>query len=278
MGAAPNVRLNVPNRAENVLLVRQALSGLAESLGLDAVSLGDISTAVTEAANNVVLHAYEGGEGPLDVELESVEGGLDVLVGDRGCGIPPSVRTGESMSDGIGLPVIQALSDHVEFRDRRAGGTEVLMHFELGQSIHLAGESRLANGAGHEQLQTGPEEIMLGVAPTAVARNVVPRVLSTLAARAYFTTDRISDAQLLADTLVAGLQDAGDGRLLVAVNVAPRNLDLRIGPLLNGRAAELFAAERADGLGSIMERLSDGHSVAASGSRELLELRMAQRN
>ncbi len=278
MGAAPNVRLNVPNRAENVLLVRQALSGLAESVGLDAVTLGDISTAVTEAANNVVLHAYEGGEGPLDVELTSVGGGLDVLVGDRGCGIPPLVRSGESMSDGIGLPVIQALSDHVEFRDRPAGGTEVAMHFEFDQAHDLGGQARLAAGVGQQDAQARPGEILLGVAPAAVARNVVPRVLSTLAARAYFTTDRISDAQLLADTLVAGLEGANDGRLTMAVNVEPRNLELRIGPLSSGWASELFTAGSTGGLGSILDRLSDGHTVSESGSLELLGLRIAQRN
>ena len=81
MGAAPNVRLRLSNRAENVLLVRQALSGLAEAVGLDAVALNDVSTAVTEAANNVVLHAYEGDEGPLEVEFSSTATGLDVLVG-----------------------------------------------------------------------------------------------------------------------------------------------------------------------------------------------------
>jgi anti-sigma regulatory factor (Ser/Thr protein kinase) len=279
MGAAPNVRLNLPNRAENVLLVRQALSGLAESVGLDAVSLGDVSTAVTEAANNVVLHAYEGGEGPLEVEMTSRDGGLDVLVGDRGCGIPPSTRNGQTPSDGIGLPVIQALSDTVEFRDRPGGGTEVAMHFELEQSHPLHEQPRLEDADGEAATgQERPEEILLGVAPTEVARTVVPRVLSTLAARAYFTTDRISDALLLADTIVAGLDGAGDGRLLLAVSVEPRNLGLRIGPLLSGRAGELLAGASADGLGSVLDRLTDGHAVSESGSRELLDLRIAQRS
>jgi serine/threonine-protein kinase RsbW len=279
MGAAPNVRLNVPSRAENVLLIRQALSGLAESVGLDPVTLGDISTAVTEAANNVVLHAYEGAEGPLEVELAGVEGGLDVLVRDRGCGISPSVQSGESRSDGIGLPVIRALSSHVEFRNRRAGGTEVAMHFELDQVPGLGAQSRLERTSGPEQAVAGSQEIVLGVAPTAVARSVVPRVLATLAARAYFTTDRISDAQLLADTLVAGLDGAaGDGRLTLAFDVEPRKLELRIGPLSSGRASELFSAGSSNGLGSILDRLSDGHSVSESGSHELLDLRIAQRN
>ncbi len=39
------------------MLVRQMLAGVAEAVELDANDLNDISTAVTEACNNVVLHA-----------------------------------------------------------------------------------------------------------------------------------------------------------------------------------------------------------------------------
>ena len=277
MGAAPNVRLRLSNRAENVLLIRQALSGLAEAVGLDAVALNDVSTAVTEAANNVVLHAYEGDEGPLEVEFSSTAVGLDVLVADRGQGIAPSIRSGDAVSDGIGLPVIQALTDSVEFRDRPSGGTEVAMHFELDQARPLDDAPGLAVAGEQAAIDPDrPEGIVLGVAPTAVARNVVPRVLSTLAARAYFSTDRISDAQLLADTLVSELDGAVDGPLLVGVTVLPRNLELRIGPLLSGRAEMLFNGEDEE-LGSILGRLTDGHAVSESGTLELLDLRMAQR-
>ncbi len=206
MAGSPNVRLRLSNRAENVLLVRQALSGLAEAVGLDPVALNDISTAVTEASNNVVLHAYEGGEGegPMEVELTMVAEGLDAVVRDHGIGIRPGVTAAEELSGGIGLPVIQALSETVEFRDLPGGGTEVAMHFEASASSPpppTAGEE----GATLEAIDHGSpgEQTLMTVAPTQVARGVVPRVLSTLAARAYFSTDRISDTQMLADALVA---------------------------------------------------------------------------
>ena len=50
--------------------MRQALTGLGDAYDLDPDLLGDIKTAVTEACNNVVLHAYEEDE--------------DGLHGDRG--------------------------------------------------------------------------------------------------------------------------------------------------------------------------------------------------
>ncbi len=55
---AANVRLNLAATAENVVLVREMLAGVADGVGLDPTHLHDIQTAVTEACNNVVLHAY----------------------------------------------------------------------------------------------------------------------------------------------------------------------------------------------------------------------------
>jgi serine/threonine-protein kinase RsbW len=279
MAGTPNVRLRLSNRAENVLLVRQALSGLAEAVGLDPIALNDVSTAVTEACNNVVLHAYGGGEGALEVDLSTTSTGLDATVRDHGSGIKPGVKAAEEVSGGIGLPVIQALSDSVEFRDVPGGGTEVAMHFEAASTEPLE-ETEGEDGAALEAIEYGiPGDVtLMTVGPTSVARGVVPRVLSTLAARAYFSTDRISDTQLLADALVAHTDGSTSAGLLsVGVSVAPRHLEIRIGPLEAGRADALFGSTALDGLGPVLERLTDGHEVSAAGSAEMLDLTLAQR-
>ena len=279
MAATPNVRLRLSNRAENVLLVRQALSGLAEAVGLDPVALNDVSTAVTEACNNVVLHAYDGREGPLEVELSTTPSGLDATVRDHGAGIELGIKAAEEVSGGIGLPVIQALSDSVEFRDVPGGGTEVAMHFEAASTESLE-QTDGEDGPELEAIDHGsPGDVtLMRVGPTSVARGVVPRVLSTLAARAYFSTDRISDTQLIADALVAHTDGSTSaGQLSVGVSVAPRHLEIRIGPLQAGRADALFGATAMDGLGPVLERLTDGHEVSAAGSAEMLDLKLAQR-
>ena len=124
----PNIRLSLSNRPENVALVRQMLAGLAEAVGLDGVDLNDISTAATEACNNVVLHAYEGGEGPLEIDVYAGAEAIEVVVRDRGGGIPPQIGRPEEGS-GIGLSVIQTLARRAEFRDTADEGTEVRMEF-----------------------------------------------------------------------------------------------------------------------------------------------------
>ena len=59
MTTARELRLTVPASAENVMVVRQAVAGLGEALGLSGERIADLKTVVTEACNNVVLHAYD---------------------------------------------------------------------------------------------------------------------------------------------------------------------------------------------------------------------------
>ena len=130
--AAPNLRLELSSRPENLVLVREMLAGVAEhiDLDLDGAHLNDIRTAVTEACNNVVLHAYEGGEGPLEVDVYLTTSALEVLVRDRGMGMPAQVEgDAQEMPAGIGLPVIRALVHRVRFSDAAEHGTEVRMEF-----------------------------------------------------------------------------------------------------------------------------------------------------
>ncbi len=274
----PNVSLTLSNRPENVLLVRQALSGLAEAIRLDPIELNDVHTAVTEACNNVVLHAYGGEEGSLEVEIGLSSAMLEIVVRDHGRGIRPRVRSSELADGGIGLPVIQALSHDVELRDLDGSGTEVRMQFKPAQTAAFEeiGERGRADGAGlaemaHSQLQDTAEIV---VAPAPLARSVLPRVLCSLAARAHFSTDRISDTQLLADALLAHLDSSvDDERLGFGIGVGSRELELRIGPLPDGRAESLLEACVVDGLGPVIERLTDGHQVTDAGtSGELLAL------
>jgi serine/threonine-protein kinase RsbW len=282
----PNVRLNLSNKPENVLLVREALSGLAETIKLDGSDLNDVRTAVTEACNNVVLHAYEGAEGPMEVDIYAPRRALSVVVRDRGVGIqppspPPRAAFAGGAVGGIGLPVIQALVHRVEFAQAPAGGTEVRMEF----AAPLTHACETPDGDGLQPPVLAQTELLdtttgiaIAIAPTRLARTVLPRLLSVLAARAHFSTDRISDAQIVADTLVAHTPGTIDGSHLgIAVSVEPRKLELRIGPLLAGSAQQLLVDSTVDGLGPVIETLIDDHRVAISGSAEMLALELIDR-
>jgi anti-sigma regulatory factor (Ser/Thr protein kinase) len=271
MAEAPNVCLALSNQPENVLLVREALSGVAETVGVDGVDLNDIRTAVTEACNNVVLHAYEGAEGPLNVELYLGSESVEVVVRDHGTGIRPHIRDEEEAALGIGLSIIQALAPRVEFKDVQGGGTEVRMEFFTPRTASV--QSIASDGFEPPTVQ--PAELArtsaLALGPNALAVKVLPRVICVLAARARFTTDRISDAQLLADAIASGSFQSGAKEYLTAsVSVGTRELELRVGPLSNGGAGRLVSGD--DGIGSVVEKLTDEQQIFTEGTSETLGL------
>jgi serine/threonine-protein kinase RsbW len=277
----PNIRLSLSNRPENVALVRQVLAGVAEAVGLDGNDLNDISTAATEACNNVVLHAYDGGEGPLEVDVHAALGAIEVVVRDHGSGIRPQIRSSDEVS-GIGLSVIQALARRAEFRGTTDDeGTEVRMTFatptvsvpssppEGGSALPAIIDVELAGA------------IEISIAPSSLARTILPRLLSTFAARAHFTTDRIADVQLVADALAAHVPESISGsHLSLGIRVEPHDLELRIAPLRAGGAHELIADSAVDGLAPVIEQLTDEQQVAAVGASseaEMLSLRLTDR-
>lgn len=279
MADLPNVRLTLSNRPENVALVRQTLTGLAEGLGLDAADFDHINTAVAEACNNVVLHAYGGGAGPLEVEMHVSPLALRVVVRDRGRGIRPRMEASEPADGGIGLPMIRALSNSVELRDLGGDGTEVHMEFATPTAAPI---EPVADDQLLEQAEGSPPEpanvTVLGVAPAPLARSVLPRVLCSLAARASFSTERIADTQLLADTLLEHLDGSAEtGHLGFAMSIEQDELEMRMGPLNPGGAANLMADCAAAGMRPLIERLIDAQATDDSGSHELLALKLVDR-
>jgi serine/threonine-protein kinase RsbW len=281
MARLPNVRLDITNRPENVLLVREALTGVAEAVEIGPDDLSDIRTAVTEASNNVVLHAYRGDAGPLEVEIELSPGTVMVVVRDHGIGLDPDAILHAPPADatqGIGLPVIEALSHLVEFTTPAGGGTEVRMSFAV-PGIPGMPETGMASELP-APLPVGADEpaAAITVGPPLLARTVLPRLLCVLAARAHFSTDRISDSQLLADALVAHAAGALDGGYLsMSIAVEPRDLELRLGPLLAGRAERLVHESDLEGLGPVLEKLADGHGVSTIDSHDTLTLTLRDR-
>lgn len=267
-----NVRLSLPATAENVVLVREMLAGVADGVGLAPRHRHDIQTAVTEACNNVVLHAYGDEGGPLELEVRLRERTLAVRVFDRGSGM--SAQEDAEECEGIGLHVIRTLARTVELDMPYGGGTLVCMEFDAPQATSLEPD-RPGLDRQTLKLSESPSTTTVSIAPIALARTVLPRLVSALAARAHFSTDRISDVQLLADALVAYAHAATNGdRLDVDVDVEPRALELHVAPIVAGRAHLLVHESELDGLGTVIEKLSDHRRVKTVGEHETLTLHM----
>lgn len=267
----PNVRLNLANTPENVVLVREMLFGVGEAIDLDPSALNDVRTAVTEACNNVVLHAYEGDPGPLEIEIHLAGRSLGVLVRDRGVGLSAESTSLETDTGGIGLHVIRTLAQTVEFAAGEERGTDVWMWFDAPHAASLAPLHPDGDQA-HTLALPGIPKTTICIAPISLAGTILPRLMITLAAHAHFSTDRISDAQLLADALVAHAQTAISGdKLSIDVTVEQRDLELHISPLSVGRSQQLIEQSEL-GEGGVIEQLTDRHKVVSTGAHETLTL------
>jgi serine/threonine-protein kinase RsbW len=267
-----HVRLHLSSRPENVGLAREVLAGLAETVALSREQYDDMRTAVTEACNNVVQHAYEDEEGPLVLELRVLDDAVEVVVRDQGVGMADGAAEAAGDLD-IGLPVMLALADRVEVGAGPHGGTEVSMRF-LAPGVEAI-DGLGAHGDGPPEISLPDVQVSARVAFSSVelAVAILPRIAASLAARAHFSTDRASDVQLLSDAIAVAASELTNGpHLEVALGTGRRCLDMQIGPLRVG-GAELLQRRSLPAI----DRLTDEASVTAIGPDEVLLLRIHDR-
>jgi anti-sigma regulatory factor (Ser/Thr protein kinase) len=303
-----NVRLELDSQPEAVALVRAALSGIAEWRELDAELVNDLKTAVSEACNNVVVHAYEGPPGPLAVHVAADGAGLSTTVRDRGIGFQAVAAHAQGM--GVGLAVISALAARAEFESPADGGTEVRMWFPLGREesrplahfkspLEVSQSPSEFEGGDHAQppyeYQDGLEhpdgeefpstfdlwgDVRVTVSPVSMTAQVLGRLARALAATARFSFDRFSDMYLVADAIGAHAQRAAAGdRISFSLLRSAGGLRLTIGPFRTGSSAALAHRVDADGdPGSPLSLLADEIRIDGNGRSEMLHVVLRDRS
>jgi serine/threonine-protein kinase RsbW len=262
----PGLLFTLPATAENVAIVRHAVGGLAETLGMDPTAVADLKTIVTEACTNVAVHAYGDEGGPLEVEVSPDEAGITVTVRDRGSGIRPQPDLEESRLR-LGLALIAALSSNFSISGGVGRGTEVVMRRDFAAPLVQEPEALKAPAAIYgTAIEVADERI---IAP------VIGRVLAVLAARTDFPVDRLTDTMLIADALAANAA-AGfeDGNIRMVVEDGDGSIDVRVGPMLDGAAERLRSELEIPGLGATLEKLADDVSVDQGSDGEYFSLTM----
>jgi serine/threonine-protein kinase RsbW len=246
------------------------LAGLGDQLAFDYELLDDLKTAVSEACNNVVLHAYGDGQpGPLVVGLQIRENEVEATVRDRGGGIQQVVPSDERM--GVGLAVISALADRAQFLRAPDGGTEVRMSF-FGQ-LGRGWTDGIPVYGGLEASVPLSGDIVATLSPVALLPGVLGRVARALAAGARFSLDRFSDLYLVTDALAAhAISAAHANRVSFAIVASPRRLELTIGPFRSGAGAQLVAEEATQRHPPPLGVLADELMIEPAGDAELLRL------
>jgi serine/threonine-protein kinase RsbW len=126
--AVPCMSLDAEAVARGVRDARRRVVAFAAEVGADPDLQARVALAVSEAATNVVVHAYRGpAPRPLHVAADFEDGDLEVVVADEGEGLRPRRSPGL----GLGLGIIAETCDEVVVRECEGPGVELWMCFHV---------------------------------------------------------------------------------------------------------------------------------------------------
>jgi serine/threonine-protein kinase RsbW len=272
----PTLNLRLNSRPDSSGLVRAALGGLASPFRLREELMNDLKTAISEACNNAVEHAYRGQRGAIavhvDVGLESV----DVSVRDWGGGFQDLAPAGDRLR--VGLPVINALADRTEFLTAPGSGTEVRMGFDLRHDSRRDGLLALVEESEDLEAWTPwrrglAGDMVVTLLPRELLAGVLEPLTSALTARSRFSLERFSDVYLVTRAIAAHVQSAASSRRVsFALSADERQLDLMIGPLRAGAGNQLRGMGSSDRLEASVTRLADELLCEPIDGSELLRV------
>ena len=139
MKSENQVTLEFPSRSCNEAFARGAVAVFAAQLDPTLDELNDIKTAVSEAVTNCIVHAYPDRIGTVILRLRIIEDQLlEIMVKDRGCGIPdiekartPMYTTGGAERSGMGFTIMESFMTHMRVTSTPGKGTTVYLRRKI---------------------------------------------------------------------------------------------------------------------------------------------------
>ena len=126
--------LTTPSHTENLEMIRNFISHLAQKAGFDEMAVMEIEVAVEEACVNVVKHAHKSDEAkPLRLQIKIGKQKLTVLVRDQGHGFDTKELDEQNAQEllakpkpgGRGIFLMKMLMDEVHFEAGNGKGMQV---------------------------------------------------------------------------------------------------------------------------------------------------------
>jgi len=117
---------------DQLAVVRNFVTQMGCDLGLDSRVIDDLKLAVDEACTNIVEHAYGGQGGQIEIEIKSIDDGVQVTIHDWGAAFDPQAVPSPDVAapleqrplGGLGLYLMRQMMDRVDFQfDGEDGNT-----------------------------------------------------------------------------------------------------------------------------------------------------------
>lgn len=132
---APDQKLRLPSKAENLILVERMVEDVCELFNVGEEKFGNIIVSVTEAVNNAIMHGNKSNpDKKVDIAFKSSPTDISFMVHDEGTGFDyehlpdPTAPENIEKDSGRGVFLMKNLADKVEFED---GGKTVVLRFNL---------------------------------------------------------------------------------------------------------------------------------------------------
>ncbi len=121
--------LRIPAKPEWVAVARLAVAAIANRLPFTVEEIEDLKLAIAEACTNAI---QQGATDTIEISCEASPAALRVVVRAAGAAQPAeSNRRGVASGEGLGVFLIQALMDEVDYNSTEAG-TELVMIKRVG--------------------------------------------------------------------------------------------------------------------------------------------------
>ena len=158
MANGTSVEVRIPSRLGFEKVAMSTAAAMAKLMGFTEDRVDDLKTAVAEACINAIEHGnHMNAEIPVGVVLSMFPNELEVRVIDDGTGMhkKPSLpnidrkMTGEEEARGMGMFLIQALVDEVEWVPQEKGQSFVRLVIRINpvsENAEMKQESASANG------------------------------------------------------------------------------------------------------------------------------------
>ena len=118
-------QLRIPSQTDNLGMIREFVSKVADKVGFDEDDIGKIELACDEACTNIIKHAYaqKNGNQTLDVLIKVEFDKFILVVTDHGKGFDPQkIKTphmeqylAEFKVGGLGIYLMKTLMDEVDY-------------------------------------------------------------------------------------------------------------------------------------------------------------------
>ena len=119
------VELSIPGKAEWVAVARLAVSAVASRLKFSIEDIEDVRLAVAEACTDAIQRAS--GDAQIDISCRSDERALHVRVRREGTTIKNGSPDSEDSVGNLGIFLVRALMDEVEYSVHPERGTDLAM-------------------------------------------------------------------------------------------------------------------------------------------------------